>query len=286
MTKQETESSSDQKETERRGSIGDVVSDSAVRFEQVGAIRMLQNELEGANEAIQELKQALQSAIMRASSSQDGDELYARSTSGIDGGVMESIHLDGDGFPPPRNGSTSNGSGNESTPLFFALEKQAELNTARDEINRLANLLGDAESSKMEAHDAMDDMRKLMEDAEARLKRYEKLGSAAAGSHQSKSEQLLAPNNIVGNGHVGLQNNGSGSDGMVNLEYLKNIMLRYLTAKSLAEKKALVPVVSAVLCLTAEEQAQASTTVEQSGGLEGVGHALFESFGSKVYGYR
>eukprot|EP00978_Attheya_sp_CCMP212_P032815 scaffold129734_cov22-Attheya_sp.AAC.1 len=52
VTKQETESSSDQKETERRGSIGDVVSDSAVRFEQDGAIRMLQNELEGANEAI------------------------------------------------------------------------------------------------------------------------------------------------------------------------------------------------------------------------------------------
>eukprot|EP00978_Attheya_sp_CCMP212_P013554 scaffold34015_cov54-Attheya_sp.AAC.5 len=287
VTKQETESSSDQKETERRGSIGHVVSDSAVRFEQDGAIRMLQNELEGANEAIRELKQALRSAIMKSSSSQDGDELYARSTSGIDGGVMESIHLDGDGFPPPRNGSTSNGSGNESTPLFFALEKQAELNTARDEINRLANLLGDAESSKMEAHDAMDDMRKMMEDAEARLKRYEKLGSAAAGSRQSKSEQsLAAPNNVVGNGHGSVQTNGSSSDGMVNLEYLKNIMLRYMTAKSLAEKKALVPVVSAVLCLTAEEQAQASTTVEQSGGLEGVGNALFESFGSKVYGYR
>jgi hypothetical protein len=239
--------------------------------------------LEGANEAIRELKQALQSAIMKSSSSQDGDEIYPRSTIGIDGGVMEGMHLDGDGFPPPRNGRTSNGSGNASTPLFFALEKQSELNTARDEINRLANLLGDAESSKMEAYDAMDDMRRNMEEAEARLKRYEKLGSAAAGSRQSKSEQM-APN--VGNGHGSFQNNGSSSDGMVNLEYLKNIMMRYLTAKSLAEKKALVPVVSAVLCLTAEEQAQASTTVEQSGGLEGVGHALFESFGSKVYGYR
>ena len=66
-----------------------------------------------------------------------------------------------------------------TTPLYYAMEKQAKFNLARDEINHLANLLGDAESSKMEACEAMEEMRQKMEEAEARLRRYEKKGSAA-----------------------------------------------------------------------------------------------------------
>ena len=63
-----------------------------------------------------------------------------------------------------QNGIGANGSshGNESTPLFFAIEKQNELKTARDEINRLANMLGDAESAKQEAFDAMKDGGELL----------------------------------------------------------------------------------------------------------------------------
>jgi hypothetical protein len=59
-------------------------------------------------------------------------------------------------------------------------------------------------------------------------------------------------------------------------------MLRYLHAKSVAEKKTLVPVIAAVLCLTPQEQAAVLKNVEASSGLEGVGMALFESLGSQV----
>jgi GRIP domain len=106
-------------------------------------------------------------------------------------------------------------------------------------------------------------MQRRMEEAEARLNRFEKFG---AGTNQSSAP--LAP--------------GRDADGNVNLEYLKNIMMRYLNAKSVAEKKALVPVIAAVLCLTPQEQAAAVKNLEVSSGLEGVGMALFESFGSHV----
>jgi hypothetical protein len=168
------------------------------------------------------------------------------------------------------------------------MEKQAELNLARDEINRLANLLGDAESSKMEAYEAMDEMRRKMEEAEARLKRFEKMGSAASrGSSSRIVNQTFSPRD--GNHQFGVDDTAHGRAGadetivdsaVVNLEYLKNVMLSYLNAKTLQEKKALVPVIGAVLCLTAEEQTKALKTIEDTGGFEGVGQALLESFGS------
>merc|ERR1719162_2745133 len=108
------------------------------------------------------------------------------------------------------NGKGGDGGGHRhnqdvATPLFYAMEKQAELTQARDEIARLANLLGDAESTKEEAMDDMREMKRMMEDAQSRLKRQEQL-------KKSPEEES------------------------VNLEYLKNIMLSYLNATSIQEK--------------------------------------------------
>lgn len=211
------------------------------RSDAEGTIAMLEGELRDANRAIKELKDALKNAI-----AEQGSNGYGNSS-----------------MPhQPQGHSALNGqAGNESTPLFFAMEKQAELNTARDEINRLANLLGDAESSKMEAYEAMEEMRRRMEEAEARLNRQEKFEGTVKPP----------PTN---------SNTTHDADGNANLEYLKNIMMSYLNAKTLAEKKALVPVIAAVLCLTPEEQAAALKNLDDSTGIEGVGMALFESFGS------
>lgn len=210
-----------------------------------GTIAMLESELRDANRAIKELKDALKNAIAEQGSNGYGNGMAAPSSA---------IHHHANSRAP----ASSAPSGHESTPLFFAMEKQAELNTARDEINRLANLLGDAESSKMEAYEAMDEMRCRMEEAEARLNRQEKF------------EGTTKPSNSLTH----------DADGNANLEYLKNIMLSYLNAKTLAEKKALVPVLAAVLCLTPEEQATAVKNLEESGSIQGVGMAVFETFGS------
>ena len=122
------------------------------------------------------------------------------------------------------------------TPLFYAMKKQAELTQARDEIARLANLVGDAESSKQEATDDMLAMKQLMEDAESRLQRHEQL--------QKRPDEQES----------------------VNLEYLKNIMLSYLNATSIQEKKALLPVIGTVLCLTQQEQITAAAQLDKGHG--------------------
>ena len=178
--------------------------------------------------------------------------------------------------------------GNESTPLFFAIEKQNELKTARDEINRLANMLGDAESAKQEAYDAVEDMRHNMEEANARLLRYEKLGMKSTG-RPAVAQSSYGPFRGNASGHSGVLGDdatrmaNSGNDNVVNLEYLKNIMLSFLTADTLADRRKLVPVVATVLCLTPEEQAQAISAVEQSAGLTGVASSFWENIGSKAH---
>jgi predicted nuclease with TOPRIM domain len=218
------------------------------RMDAEGTIAMLEGELRDANRAIKELKDALKNAIAEQGSNGYGHNMEAPSS-------MARHHVDS------RAALSSGPAGNESTPLFYAMEKQAELNTARDEINRLANLLGDAESSKMEAYEAMEEMRRRMEEAEARLNRQEKFEGTKAKPTASATHD---------------------ADGNANLEYLKNIMLSYLNAKTLSEKKALVPVIAAVLCLTPEEQAAAVKNLEESGGIESVGKALFETFGGSM----
>ena len=225
------------------------------REEADGTIIMLQQELQGANEAIADLKLALRTALL-----EKADEA---STNVPDGSV--SLH------------------GNDNTPLFYAIEKQNELNTARDEINRLANMLGDAEADKQEAYDTMEKMRQKMEQANARLLRYEKLGMKGARPHQNASQSNYGPFRNTSQTSSGLSSDvnvlSSGSDSVVNLEYLKNVMLSYLKAKTLADRRKLVPVISTVLCLTPEEQAQAVSSVEENAGLSGVAVSFWENLG-------
>lgn len=226
------------------------------RHEADGTIIMLQQELQGANEAIAELKLALRTAILERIDNNDYKAVPVKINTGGGGGAK-----------------TNNG--NESTPLFFAIEKQNELKTARDEINRLANMLGDAESSKQDAVDAMEGMRQKMEEANSRLLRHEKLGM------NSGTRPPVSHNNSYGP----FRSNAPSSvnDSAVNLEYLKNIMLSFLTATTYADRRKLVPVVATVLCLTPEEQAQAINSVEATAGLGGVASSFWENVGSRAH---
>lgn len=225
------------------------------REEADGTIIMLQQELQGANDAIADLKLALRTALL-----EKADEASTNVPDGSD-----SLR------------------GNDNTPLFYAIEKQNELNTARDEINRLANMLGDAEADKQEAYDTMEEMRQKMEQANARLLRYEKLGMKGARPHQNSSQSNYGPFRNTSQTTSGLSSDmnvlSSGSDSVVNLEYLKNVMLSYLKAKTLADRRKLVPVISTVLCLTPEEQAQAVSSVEENAGLSGVAVSFWENLG-------
>ena len=152
----------------------------------------------------------------------------------------------------------------------YAMEKQAELNTARNEINRLASLYADVQSEKVEAQEALSSVRRELDEERAKLQRYEKLGSGSDTDaiHSTESNGVGHPNARVDNGNT-------------NIEYLKNIMMSFLNAKTLTERKSLVPVIGAVLCLTKEEQAKAIQNIESSGGIEGFSTALFETLGSR-----
>ena len=177
-------------------------------------IAMLHQELQDANQAIKELKETLKSTV----EGQDAPEL-----------------------------SQTNGDG--GMPLFYAMEKQAELTQARNEIARLATLVGDSESTKQEALDAMEEMKMDLETIQARLKRHED------ASKRSPEQERL------------------------NLEYLKNVVLSFLNAKTPQEKKALLPVIGTVLCLTQDEQRQAVEHLEQSGHvLDSVQNSLLGKF--------
>ena len=121
-------------------------------------------------------------------------------------------------------------------PLFYAMEKQAELTQARNEIARLAALVGNSEASKQEAMDEMEEMGRHLLDIQAQLDR------------QSSFQQ-------------------SPQEERVNLEYLKNVILSFLNAKSQVEKKTLLPVIGTVLCLTPQEQQQAMHHLEKDGHL-------------------
>ena len=237
-------------------------------------ILMLQRELQDANQAIKELKETLRSTL---------ETLEQNGTAA--GSTRRG---------PTENATTNQGGANDSTPLFYAMEKQAELNQAREEINRLATLLGALQSEKMQAYDAVEDMKRGKEAAEARLARYEKMGPSGGSKRNSSTRTSKA----ASYGGYGSSSSGRGVDtdarsigsvdsmdsmdgptdesSQINLEYLKNVMLSYLNAKTLNQRKRLVPAVSAVLCLTPEEAAAAMKSVEDSGSVESVGLSFFE----------
>jgi chromosome segregation ATPase len=198
-------SEKDAEKTTKKDEAKVAVRTSLYNAEMEATIAMLQQELQDANQAIKELKETLKLTV---------EEQQQQTPSA----------------GPATNGDSSSG----GMPLFYAMEKQAELTQARNEIARLANLLGSAESTKQEALENMGEMQLMMQDAQSRLKRQEQL--------QNTPEQT-----------------------QVNLEYLKNIMLSYLNAKSVAEKKTLLPVIGTVLCLTTEEQRKAAEQLETSG---------------------
>jgi GRIP domain len=188
------------------------------------AIAALRSELNEANDAIEDLKAALKNAL------EQNDQ-------------------------KPEHQSSNVSTSSESIPLFYAMEKQAELKTARAEMNRLASVIADVQSEKMEAYEAMEDMRRKMEDAEARLKRYEKLGMVPTSETRKTTEHEV--------------------NTAVNIEYLKHIMLRFMNAKSMTEKKTLVPVIAAVLELTPDEAQTAMSSIDHNPTTGVVGSSLF-----------
>ena len=241
---------------------------SAETSETESTIIMLQCELKDANQAIKELKEILRTTIeQQPQNRHDNNDLKAGTSAGQE--TSPEVKLAG-------------------APLFYAMEKQVELNTARSEINRLANLLGDAQSEKMEAYEAVQEMRKHMEEAEARLRRYEKLGPSNPRGSKTQEPmhamyQDVSPKHRTNGANIdssdGNENYNSAS---VNLEYLKNVMMSFFGAKTLAEKKALLSVVGSVLCLTPEEQHRAAMNIESSGSLENAGISLFENVGAQL----
>ena len=268
-------------------------------------IVMLQQDLAGANDAIRELKEALGNALINA----DGvDMLEATVLPSLQARAFDSAgdanptasayaasgHGPGAHLPPPAGSSTGE---NDSTPLYFAMEKQFELNTARDEILRLANLLGDAESEKEAAFEAMDAMRQTMEEAESKLRRYEKLGAGARAQLSSRYSAHDPYGGGYGSSYRGsarLEDTdnteaeagpASTAESRTNLEYLKNVMLSYLKARTMGERKALVPVLASVLDFTPDEAYAAMANAEATSGLQGVGASFLETLGSKAHAF-
>lgn len=211
-----------------------------------GTIYLLQEELKASNEAIEELKEALANALSNNPIS-----------SGLD-------------YSSPAV-SSPDPDHSESNPLFFALEKQSELKLARDEIARLVGLLGEAEFSKSDALEELEEMRQKMNEAESRLRRYEKLGPAAKSTLSGGNLNRKAFDSKL----------SSHSDSAANLEYLKNVIFRFMKSTTLNEKKALIPVIAAVLELTPDEQILALQSIEKSAGISGVGTSLIENVQSK-----
>lgn len=211
----ESNNGADSEEKKESSSADNIAKQVERNSEAEATIAMLQRELHDANIAIKELKETLKVTVEEA-------EAIASSNANHTAQPVSAA---------PMNGV---GGGGGDMPLFYAMEKQAELTQARNEIARLANLLGDSESDKQEAVDAMKEMEKKMNEARAKLQRQEKLGSP-------KEEA-------------------------VNLEYLKNVTLSFLNATTVAEKKSLLPVIGTVLCLTPDELRKASEGLESANG--------------------
>jgi len=251
-----------------------------------GTFIMLQQELQGANEAIAELKLALRTALL---------EMTDEDFSAHEGSGPASVRdLKAYANHPTDVVDTYSdyNQRNESTPLYLTIVKQNELKTARDEINRLANMLGDAESTKQEALDKVNEMRQMKEEADSRLLRFEKLGMTSThqppSSHSStygpcRTSTATGQQRASGVLHDEASVTNMGNDNVVNLEYLKNVMLSFLTAKTLGKRRELVSVVATVLCLTPEEQNMAIRNVEQTAGLGGVATSFWENLESKAH---
>merc|ERR1739842_11063 len=100
------------------------------------------------------------------------------------------------------------------------------------------------------------------EEAEARLRRHEKLGASSVVTRSVPPNTSRA--SPYGMAHKPAATKSESSENL-NLEYLKNITLRYVKASTISERKALIPVLAAVLCLTEDETQNAIQAVDSSG---------------------
>jgi len=260
-----------------------------VNKEDDGAIALLHEELQGANEAVKELKNALAEALLREKQRNTNlENLKTFHEPAFVSSEVSNENCNSD----PSNGMASFDNNdtkqtNSSMPLFYAMEKQAELNVARNEINRLASIVSEIESEKRVAIEEKDEMRKKMEESEARLRRHEKLGHSIAARQPPSSTSISNldrsygySDNRRGSAATGSRNIAPSEN--LNLEYLKNITLRYVKASTLRERKDLIPVIAAVLCLTQEEKQNALDAVDATANLTNVGNNIFESAESTI----
>ncbi len=211
-------------------------------------IAKFEKEAEEANRTIDELKDGLKSALLEKQALEESLS-KGRSSSGAN-----ADH-------PTTNGSSNSDS---SAPLFYAMEKQAELNAAREEITRLASLVGDVKQERAEAIEAAEIAQKQLETTKSMLLRQEKLGKGRDGKNM--------PSDNGDSDETSYEYISDSAD--INLEYLKNIMLKYLGAKTYNERRSLIPAIAAVLCLTQDETNDALNSVDLS---SGIGNALIDS---------
>jgi hypothetical protein len=239
-------------------------------------VSSLQDDLLEANRAIEGLKEALRQAL-----AQNKQQITKQSE--VQSRIIEegNNYFESDVYTdiPLENTSENSNNGEAGTALFYAFEKQAELNTARDEINRLANLIGEVQCEKQEALDQVYRLQKMLEETEAKLNRQCKLlGAPTIGLNNStvNSKTIIETSKSSKSAAVNATEEATNA-ASANIEYLKHVMLRYLRARTTNEKRALLPVIAAVLCLTNDEKKSVERAVEESGGLSGMGNAFFES---------
>ena len=148
-----------------------------------------------------------------------------------------------DPAPSSSDGGSGSGGGGEKralhpqastgdgAPLLFAMAKQGELKLANEELGRLASKVADLTSDRQEALDRCSELE-------------ERLSSS------------LSKNSLL--------STLSGAESSVNAEYLKNILLQFLMARTTQEKCRLLPVIAAVLSFTDSERAAAMSGIESS----------------------
>jgi len=146
--------------------------------------------------------------------------------------------------------------------LYVMTEKQLELEATRDEISRLASLLSEKECDRQEALDYADELKRTLDEVESRARRQEKM----AGGRSSVVRGAETGSSMVG---MTKETDSSGAD--VNIEYLKNVMLRYLKAEDEDARRALVPAIAAVLCFTSDEVSEVSSSLDSQSSTLGTG---------------
>ncbi|GMH62378.1 hypothetical protein TrRE_jg9728 [Triparma retinervis] len=145
--------------------------------------------------------------------------------------------------PPSHSPSPSPPPPPTSEPLIYALSKASELSIATSEITRLSSLLADVSDDLSVEKEKGTELEKALENAKMEIERKERMG---------------------------------GGDDNVNVEYLKNVLLQYLTSPAVTEKKRLLPVLATVLSLTPSERLKAERSLESNKGIRGVGEVLIE----------